>query len=435
MKSKLLIIYLLILFIISLPARLLKAEEHTIMHPDVETRLKWIAGAERAPRAYIDPLLKIRRGTKNLLGHLQYTPVERDQSSCGNCWAWAGTGVLGISLSVQEGIKTRLSVQYINSCESAAIGKDCCDGGWLEDFADFYSTAGYRRAVPWSNTNAHWQDGDESCDTLCGSISTTPNYSTSSVSDSTIATHGVGQATAINNIKNVLDQNKAVWFGFFLCNSADWQVFFNFWNNDSENELFDYDYSCNKPWNPYEGGGHAVLCVGYNDDDPGNSYWIMLNSWGTTAGRPNGLFRVDMDMDYDCQDTDDYYNLFWQTLDVNFALSTPTPTASPSPTATPTSSPAPTRTPSHSPTSTPPPTVTPSPSPTPTPFPYIDIGLRFYDGSEIASFACGTEGDSALRIYKDGTIYGIILVDPSDPNASKFSIHDGYGIKAIRKLE
>ena len=26
---------------------------------------------------------------------------------------------------------------------------------------------------------------------------------------------------------------------------------------------------------------YAVLCVGYNDDDPNNSYWIMLNSWGT----------------------------------------------------------------------------------------------------------------------------------------------------------
>jgi len=61
--------------------------------------------------------------------------------------------------------------------------------------------------------------------------------------------------------------------------------------------------------------------VGYNDDDPSNSYWIMLNSWGTAGDRPNGIFRVDMDMDYDCYYLDGWYpnySIYWQTLDVQF---------------------------------------------------------------------------------------------------------------------
>ena len=63
-----------------------------------------------------------------------------------------------------------------------------------------------------------------------------------------------------------------------------------------------------------------MLCVGYNDDDPNNAYWIMLNSWGTTENRVNGTFRVDMDMNYDCADSDGEYSLYWQTLDVEFNI-------------------------------------------------------------------------------------------------------------------
>ena len=80
-------------------------------------------------------------------------------------------------------------------------------------------------------------------------------------------------------------------------------------------------------------GGHAVLCVGYNDDDPQNSYWIMLNSWGTPSGRPNGLFHVAMNMDYDCAEEGwgGDYNHYWQTISVTFGAAVPTPTPGPTP--------------------------------------------------------------------------------------------------------
>jgi hypothetical protein len=292
---------------------------NTIMHPDRETRQRWIQAYKNAPKARIDRVLNFKTlpgGSLSLLSHLKYTPSERDQASCGNCWAWAGTGVMGIALDVQDNILDRLSVQFISSCNTA---KSCCEGGWLSDLAGFYTSKGY--TIPWSNTNASWQNGDGNCNVNCASIATSPKYDITSIEAQTIETQTVSQAQAISNIKNVLNQNKAVWFAFFMGTSSDWNSFYSFWNIQSESVLWNFDDTCGKPYEPIHAGGHAVLCVGYNDDDPNNSYWIMLNSWGTTPGRPNGLFRVDMDMDYGCADNLGNYNLYWQTLDVAFNAS------------------------------------------------------------------------------------------------------------------
>jgi hypothetical protein len=296
---------------------------YPIMKPDRETRLRWINDYETAPRAYIDRSRDFSfapGGSLSLLGHLPYTPSQRNQGSCGNCWAWAGTGVMEIALDVQEGIFERLSVQYLNSCFGTGAGYACC-GGWLKDLTDFYASR--YQVVPWSNTNASYQDGSRTCATetpavSCGSVAISPSYGVDFIETQTIPTHGVGQATAIANIKNVLNQNKAVWFAFFMCTAEDWNSFFSFWSNQPESAVWDFDPTCNKPWSQADGGGHAVLCVGYNDDNPANAYWIMVNSWGTTAGRPNGIFRVAMDMNYDCAETSGDKNLYWQTLGVTF---------------------------------------------------------------------------------------------------------------------
>jgi len=300
---------------------------NTIMRPDKETLLKWIADYESAPKAYIDEGLRLStqlRGSHSLLSYLQYTPAQRNQASCGNCWVWAGTGVTAIALNVQEGISDRLSIQFLDSCYDTGEDYACC-GGTLTNFATYYTTATH--VIPWSNTNASFQDAsrgcaDESSLVSCGSVSTSPNYPVASITPQTISTQGISQAEAIANIKNVLNQNKGIFFGFWLADDSDWSNFRAFWDNQEEATTWNPDYSCGTTWVPGEGGGHAVLCVGYNDDDPNNSYWVMLNSWGTAGGgRPNGLFRLDMDMNYSC--TLPYYgtsiySFEWETLAVTF---------------------------------------------------------------------------------------------------------------------
>ena len=209
--------------LLALAAPLAAQGEHPAMVMDDATMRQWVESFESAPKAYIDPAIKPKRGSNSVLGYLTYDAAQRNQGKCSNCWAWTGTGIMEVALAVQKGIYKRLSVQYINSCQSSVIGKTCCDVGFLSDFADFYTATG--RAIPWSNSNADWQDGDGTCHTACGSVSTSPSYKIVSIQETRIETHGVGNETAISNIKNVLNQNKAVFLAFFVSNQADWLAF------------------------------------------------------------------------------------------------------------------------------------------------------------------------------------------------------------------
>jgi hypothetical protein len=232
-----------------------------------------------------------------------------------------------VALSVQNGVKDRLSIQYFNSNYNNGSGAWACCGGWLPQLAAFYAEE--EKAIPWSNTNAGYADGGGTCYSSASMpahhISTSPSYAITSITAETIPTYGLSPETAIANIKAVLNQNRAVWFAFFLADSSDWNNFRSFWLYSPESTIWNPDFTCGKTYNPTTGGGHAVLCVGYNDDDPDNRYWIIVNSWGTTSGRPNGIFHLDMDMNYSCTHAGGMggQTFFWQTLDVAFAPDIP----------------------------------------------------------------------------------------------------------------
>ena len=330
---------------------------YPVMRPDLETWIKWMNDYETAPKAKIDEEINfmlyqaqsLNYGTSmDLLGHIDYDPIQRSQGTCGNCWAWAGTGLMEIAHDVQDSVFDRLSIQYINSCR--APGDGCC-GNNIVTFATWYNVQGM--AIPWANTNASFADGTNCCRDLggnpcppavtCANISTTPNYPITSISESRIATtsfwDGVDQATAIVNIKNALSQDKGVYFGFALPNSAAWGDFFDFWacdGGETEATLWDHpDDYCGNNWidAPGECGGHAVVILGYNDDDadPANHYWLALNSWATAGGkRPNGLFRIPTQMNYSCfypiPDTDPQESIaafVFYILEVDFGNSPP----------------------------------------------------------------------------------------------------------------
>ena len=311
---------------------------HGIMRPDRETRLKLHQAFHAAPEAPLAPPAPAPTGSLTLFSNLTYIPSQYSQGACGDCWCWAGHGCLEILLNTQNGFASRLSVQYMNSCEFAAIGMTCCSGGWIGDLANFYSTPGYQQTVPYSNPGANWQDGGASCATPCGSITTSPCYPVQSIANYSIATFGVGQTQAVANIKALLNQNKPVTLAFWLPTANDWATFDNFWDYQSEDTTICLDYASGQTWT--NGGGHEVLCVGYNDNDPANPYWILVNSWGTTPSRPNGIFHLAMTNNYNSAYYDSagaglYQNYYWQYLTVTYnatpfsSISASPPTAKP----------------------------------------------------------------------------------------------------------
>lgn len=257
-------------------------------------------------------------GYFSLLSHLYYIPEERDQGNTGTCWVWTGTGCMEIALDVQLGIKDRLSIQYFDSLYNNGEGEDWAgNGGHSYHFADFYDE--HRFIIPWSNINAFYQDGNggDSAAISADEIAVNAGYLLESVNYFKIKTYDVAEDTAIMRIKNTLNQNKAIFFAFYLADNEDWHQFYDFWDYESESAIWKHGFSDGKDWNDEEGGGHAVLCVGYDDSDPdaANHYWIMLNSWGVTDGRPNGLFRVSMYGIYDDADSDSIYNTYWHTVE------------------------------------------------------------------------------------------------------------------------
>jgi C1A family cysteine protease len=262
----------------------------------------------------------------SLLPRIYYIPSERDQAQCGNCWVWAGTGIMEIALNVQLGITDRLSIQYLNSNYNGGSGDNwACSGGTAIDFASFYNSQ--KIIIPWSNINASFQDQNSTTDTAvpASSICTIPSYLLASVTSAKIKTHNVDTETAVSNIKNILNQNKGVSFAFFLANEDDWDQFQLFWDKQTESSIWNYGFSDGEIYDEETGGGHGVLCVGYDDSDPdpANHYWIMLNSWGTTEGRPNGLFRLSMYYDYDTADSEGYYNTEWWTINPTYLAYVP----------------------------------------------------------------------------------------------------------------
>jgi C1A family cysteine protease len=300
----------------------------TIMHPTKAMLLledKIFNSTPEAPEAAaIKPHLTVQQynaasgNSFSLLDYLSYNPHERSQGKCGNCWEWTSTGIMEIALDYKNGIKDRLSVQYLNS----NMENDACCGGSIYKAAEFYENS--KKAIPWENNNAQWQDQSSDCGSSiipASYISTSKNYPIDSINLEKIITQGVGKETAIEKIKAVLQSGKAIYFSFRLPNDVEWSKFQNdFWMGQSENSVWKPDLVCGTDYDEKNGGGgHAVLCVGYDDTNPNNRYWIMLNSWGAPPGRPNGLFHVDMDMNYDCTLSEVNAFNFW-TVDINYDL-------------------------------------------------------------------------------------------------------------------
>ncbi len=318
---------------------------HPVIRGDDAQLRAWIESYDAAPPVPVDAArqrgLAASTGSASILDLVPYVPEERYQGLVANCWAWTGTGVLEAAHTTENGVCDRLSVQYLDSNYNGGCGTGWAGrGGCLADFVRFY--AARQIAVPWSNTNASYQDAQLWCVehdrawVSADSIETDPHYDLLSIAEERIQTRGVGSTQARANIKAVLEEDRAVYLAFRLPDQAAWDAFEQFWRTQPETAIFNISPYDGRAWTS-TAGGHAALVVGYDDTDPANPYWTVLNSWGTSNGqRPHGTFRLSMSLNYDGT----YRGSFaipsteWETLAVEFADapdSTPAPAVLPVP--------------------------------------------------------------------------------------------------------
>lgn len=278
-------------------------------------------------------------GSNSLLPLLSYIPKERDQANCGNCWVWGTTGAVELVLHKQAQISDRISIQYVNSNYHNGgkypYSEDvfACNGGWPEYVADFYlysgELGGKKILVPWKNENASYADvkGSEIGHTIIppSSIKTTPNYPISNMTIQTVKTVNVSWIQAKENIKHQIDNGNAVIFCFFLPDEAAWNSYRRFWKyGDEQNDYFPMDQFVQTPFSDETGGGHAVVLTGYQDYGD-HGYWEVLNSWGAPDNRPNGVFYIDMYMDYSAKYPNNIQAMYFETVDLKPTATPPDP--------------------------------------------------------------------------------------------------------------
>ncbi|HNW44359.1 MAG TPA: C1 family peptidase [Elusimicrobiales bacterium] len=182
-----------------------------------------------------------------------YVTAPRNQKKCGSCWAFAMTaGLEAYTLLKQNTPDTDLdlSEQVMVSCSGAGS----CQGGQLN--AGFLQKTGLpaEAAYPYTATNgdcesaaAGWQDSAYKV----GAWGSVPKK--------------------IASIKTAL-----VKYGPLPTAMMVYEDFMHY-------KTGIYSYTTGKKL-----GGHAILLVGYNDEE---QYFILKNSWDTGWGE-NGFFRV-----------------------------------------------------------------------------------------------------------------------------------------------
>lgn len=190
-------------------------------------------------------------------------PPIRDQEGCGSCWAFGSVSPLEANILWKDDrTEIDLSEQWLVSCNRS--GWDCGGGWWAHDYHGGknprYGEDGGTGAVPEEECPYTAQDDP------CGGPYNHPylidswhyiSYFQPEVEDIKEAIYTYGPVPA------------AIHIG----------IYFQAYTGG----IFDYQ----------EAGviNHAVVLVGWNDDDVGGGYWILRNSWGEDWGE-EGYMRI-----------------------------------------------------------------------------------------------------------------------------------------------
>jgi len=193
------------------------------------------------------------------------TPVK-NQGGCGSCWAFATVAPLESNIKIKNGVEENLSEQYLVSCNTDGWG---CDGGWwAHDYHWWKMPPSESEAGAVLEEEFPYQANDVPC---CGSCPFNHTYEIDSWS----------WVDGGSGVPSVEDLKQAIYtYGPVSAAICAGSAFGSYGGG-----VFETDETCS------HGVNHAVVLVGWDDNQGTNGVWILRNSWGTGWGE-SGYMRI-----------------------------------------------------------------------------------------------------------------------------------------------
>ncbi len=189
-------------------------------------------------------------------------PPCRNQGGCGSCWAFSTIGPLECLIKLKEGVEVDLSEQWLVSCNSD--GWDCSGGWYAHDYHQ-------------------WKT--DPCDSVGAVLEDDYPYAAADLACECPVPHH-----------------------YYI---DDWAFIAGHWNTpsiaDMKQAIVEYGpisvaVRTNDALRAYGGGifndcetgsiNHAVVLVGWDDNQGDDGVWFMRNSWGTMWGEDGGYARI-----------------------------------------------------------------------------------------------------------------------------------------------
>lgn len=196
---------------------------------------------------------------------LNYVTGVRDQGSCGSCWAFATTGALESYTLIQNnlpGQDLNLAEQVLVSSCSSSYRVGDCNGGYIDRASNFIRDTGLPSETCYPYTATYGNCANVSCS----------NWQSNPETDRTDSwAYVAATSPTVDAIKNALNA-----YGPLVTTMQVYADFFHYSSGVYSHTSGSY------------AGGHAVLIIGFDDDE---QCFIVKNSWGTGWGE-GGFFRI-----------------------------------------------------------------------------------------------------------------------------------------------
>ena len=193
----------------------------------------------------------------------------KNQGQCGSCWAFATVGVLESVIKIKSGVTVDLSEQWLVSCNQNGWG---CNGGWWAHayHGGMTGSCGGTGAV--LEVNFPYM----AMDTPCGGPYPHSYLLKDKSGDGNSWKYIGGQSStpSVDQIKQAIYTHGPVGCAVYV--DEAFQAYTGGIFNGNSNEKIN----------------HAVILVGWDDNQGDEGVWIMKNSWGNNWGE-DGYMRIE----------------------------------------------------------------------------------------------------------------------------------------------